>query len=146
MCWSRAFSDIAFLGGVINAAGSASITASTVIENGGQITSYGNLSVAAPRVIGRATFLPDFSERPAGLFNNFSGPKAILSLSPSGGLFLAPTGTVTVESRQPVLLEGGLIEGKVATVVPEGIETRDPPKAIFLGGTSHIGLLRSLFE
>jgi filamentous hemagglutinin family protein len=146
MCWSRAVSDIAFLGGVINAAGSASITASTAVENGGQITSYGNLSVTAPRVIGRATFLPDFSERPAGLFNGFLGPKAILSLSPSGGMFLAPTGTVTVESRQPVLLAGGLIEGKVATVVPEGIEASDPPKAIFLGGTSHIGLLRFLFE
>lgn len=145
-CWSRASSDMTFLGGVINAAGSAAITASTLVENGGQITSYGNLSVTAPLVIGRATFLPDFSERPAGLFNGFSGPKALLSMSPSGGMFLAPTGTVTVESPQPVLLEGGLIEGKVATVISGGTDVSDPPKAIFLGGTSHIGLLGFLFE
>ncbi|QFU16334.1 filamentous hemagglutinin N-terminal domain-containing protein [Microvirga thermotolerans] len=145
-CWSRASSNVSFLGGVINAAGSAAITASAVVENGGQITSYGNLSVTAPRVIARATFLPDFSERPAGLFNGFAGPKAILSLSPSGGMFLAPTGTVTVESPQPVVLEGGLIEGKVATVISGGTDVKDPPKAIFLGGTSHIGLLGFLFE
>lgn len=145
-CWSRASSNVSFLGGVINAAGSAAIMASEIVENGGQITSYGNLSVIAPLVIGRAMFLPDFSERPAGLFNGFSGPKAILSLSPSGGMFLAPTGTVTIESTQPVVLDGGLIDGKVATVVPGGIDVSDPSKAIFLGGTSHIGLLRVLFE
>jgi filamentous hemagglutinin family protein len=145
-CWSRAWSEVTFVGGVINAAGSAAITASEVVENSGQITSYGNLSIKAPRVYGRATLLPDFAERPAGFYDAFSGPKAILAMSPSGGLFLAPLGIVTVETLDPVVLEGGDIDGKIGTRVSAGIIRSDPAWPAFFGGIAHIGLFGSLLE
>ncbi|MBQ0824183.1 filamentous hemagglutinin N-terminal domain-containing protein [Microvirga sp. HBU67558] len=141
-CSSHGTSTITPSGGKINAAGSAEIKASQRIDNGGDIVAYGNLSVIAPKVAARATFIPDFVNRPAGLYNFFSGTEALVSLSPIGGSFLAPVGRVTISSNSPVLSYGGTINGHVATKIQTGIEERKATQAEFPRGLNHIGLLR----
>jgi adhesin HecA-like repeat protein len=141
-CTSYGTSVITPWGGKINAAGSAEIKASTLIHNGGDIVAYGNLMVTAPRVEARASFLPDFVNRPAGLYNFFSGSEALVSLSPIGGTFLAPVGSVTIESDAPVLSSGGTIQGYVSTKIKSGVKETKATQAEFPRGLNHIGLLR----
>lgn len=143
LCWSRGSSSLAILGGKINAAGSAEIKASRQVENAGDIVAYGNLSISAPTVTGRALFAPEFANRPAGIYNLFTGAKALASLSPIGGSFLAPLGTVTIASTNPLVLSGGTASGQVATEVPAGIVQEEAGRQTFPGGLDHIGLLRS---
>jgi hypothetical protein len=112
------------------------------VDNAGQIVANGNLSIAAPLVVGRAVYVPDIVGRPAGLYNAFSGPTALLSTVPTGGAFLAPAGTVSIDSPGPVLLAGGQIEGQVATHVPGGIDRREPAQAVRVGRQRPIGLFR----
>ncbi|HST95544.1 MAG TPA: filamentous hemagglutinin N-terminal domain-containing protein [Microvirga sp.] len=145
-CISHGTSTVAALGGRINAAGSAEIKASTLIDNGGDIVAYGNLSVSAPRIEARATFVPDFANRPAGLYNAFSGSLALASLTPVGGSFLAPAGRVTIDSAEPVVSFGGTINGQVATEAPAGIREERATQAGFPGGLHHVGLLRLWLE
>jgi filamentous hemagglutinin family protein len=145
-CWSEGKSSIAVLGGKINAAGSAEIKASGKVENAGDIVAYGNLSVSAPTVIGRAIFTPEFASRPAGFYNAFTGSTALASLLPIGGSFLAPSGTVTIDSKNPLILSGGAARGQVATEVPGGTAQGEANQPKFSGGLHHIGLLRSWLE
>jgi filamentous hemagglutinin family protein len=145
-CTSYGTSAIMPTGGKINAAGSAEIKARKLIDNGGDIIAYGNLQVSAPKVMARAAFLPDFVNRPAGLYNFFSGPEALISLSPVGGSFLAPVGSVTVKSKRPVVSYGGTISGYVSTKIQSGIEETKPTQGEFPRGLNHIGLLRLWLE
>jgi filamentous hemagglutinin family protein len=145
-CFSYGSSTLTAIGGKINAAGSAEIKARSTIENGGDIAAYGNLSIIAPQVQAYATFLPDFANRPGGLYNFFSGTKALVSFSPTGGSFLAPVGTLTIDSETPVVSYAGTISGYVATNVRAGVEDRRATQAEFPGGLNHIGLLRSWLQ
>lgn len=145
-CSTYGTSAVTPIGGKINAAGSAEIKASQRLDNGGDIVAYGNLQVIAPKITARATFVPDFVNRPAGLYNFFSGPEALVSLSPIGGSFLAPVGTVTIKSNSPVVSYGGTIQGYVATRISAGVTETKAPQAEFPQGLSHIGLLRLWLE
>jgi filamentous hemagglutinin family protein len=145
-CSSYGTSTITPMGGKINAAGSAEIKASKLIDNEGDIVAYGNLLVDAPKVMARASFLPDFVNRPAGLYNFFSGTEALVSLSPVGGSFLAPVGSVTIKSKRPVVSYGGTINGFTATRIEAGIEETRPTQGEFPRGLNHIGLLRLWLE
>lgn len=146
VCWSRGRSGVAILGGKINAAGSAEIKATSHIENAGDIVSYGNLYISAPTVTARALFAPEFANRPAGFYNIFAGAKALVSLAPIGGSFLAPSGTVTIETQNPLILAGGTASGQVATEIQAGITQEDAGQKSFSGGLDHIGLLRSWLD
>jgi filamentous hemagglutinin family protein len=145
-CSSSGTSTVTPSGGKINAAGSAEIKANQLIDNGGDIVAYGNLLVIAPKVTARATFVPDFVNRPAGLYNFFSGPEALVSLSPIGGSFLAPVGSVTIKSDSPVVSYGGMISGYVSTKIPAGIKETKTTQSEFPRGLGHIGLLRFWLE
>jgi filamentous hemagglutinin family protein len=145
-CWSEGTSSIAVLGGKINAAGSAEIKASGEVENAGDIVAYGNLSISASTVIGRAIFAPEFANRPAGFYNAFAGSRALASLSPIGGSFLAPSGTVTIDTKNPLILSGGAARGQIATEILRGIAQGETNQPKFSGGLHHIGLLRSWLE
>lgn len=143
VCWSRGTSDITVLGGKINAAGSLDISAKGKVENTGEIVAYGNLSVTAKTVTGRALFAPAFANRPAGFYNLFTGSMALFSLSPIGGSFLAPSGKVIIDSENPLLLSGGTASGQVATEVLAGIAQIQADQPRFPGGLHHIGLFQS---
>ena len=143
-CWSRGTGS-QVIGGIVNAAGSAEIDASQSVSNsGGQITAYGNLLISSPSVAGQAIFQPSFKERPAGLSNFFAGGTAIPALAPYGGDFLAPNGTLTIQSTEPVTLVGGTALGAVATNVPASIDQVQAAKSYLPLGVRHIGILRSL--
>jgi len=145
-CSSYGTSMVMPLGGKINAAGSAEIKANRLVDNGGDIVAYGNLLVIAPKVTAHASFVPDFVNRPAGLYNFFSGPEALVTLSPIGGSFLAPVGSVTIESGSPVISSGGTINGYVSTKIRAGIKETKAAQAEFPRGLNHIGLLRLWLE
>lgn len=145
-CWSQGSSQVAPVGGKINASGSADIVAANSIENGGEIVAYGNLSVSAPQVTASALISPDVANRPAGLYDAFSGSTALVSLKPVGGSFLAPAGRVTVNSSNPVLLEGGTVSGQVATDISGGSDGSQDIKGTFPGGLHAVGLLSGWFD
>jgi filamentous hemagglutinin family protein len=145
-CSSHGTSTVTSSGGKINAAGSAEIKAGQLVDNGGDIVAYGNLLVAAPRVTAHATFIPDFMNRPAGLYNFFSGPEALIVLSPIGGSFLAPVGRAIIDSDTPVVSSGGMIGGHVSTRIRAGIQETRVTQAEFPRGLNHIGLLRLWLE
>jgi filamentous hemagglutinin family protein len=146
-CATRADGGVTLASARINAAGSAAIVArDEIVNDGGDIVAYGNLAVTAPRVTARAVEVAGVAKRPASLGNVFSGPSATLTLTPSGGTFQAPVGTVTLSTKAPVVLEGGVVEGAVGTVVPAGTAMRSPAVPRFIGAMRHAGLLRFWLE
>lgn len=145
-CWSRGSSTAATSGGRINATGSAAITAAASVENSGDIVAYGNLSVTAPLVSARALVVPDIANRPAGFYDAFAGPTALVALTPAGGGFSAPAGTVTLLTSEPVQIAGGTVSGGVATEIPAGTDPGATLRAAFPGGLHSIGVLRGWLD
>lgn len=143
-CSGRGSSSVSASGGAVNVAGSARLTASQeIVSEGGLVVAYGNLSLDAPKIVGRALFAPSTIRRPTGLYNGFSGKDVFLALQPSGGQFLAPVGLVEVSGGRPAL-DGGLIAGGAGVVAPLGVDQIWPVQA--RGGIllHEIGALRGL--
>lgn len=142
-CSSRGETDIGLIGGAINATRGVSITArDSLLNERGQITAWGNLEINSRNVTGSAGFIPEVAARPAGMDNAFTGPRAWLSLRPAGGQFIAPEGSVTITSPNPVALNGGEIIARTGLHAPGG--TRTAPESG--PGNRHPGLLQDFLK
>ncbi len=120
-CWARGSSTVNATGGVMNAQYGLSIDATeSLSNNGGFIIAYGNLAINAASVTNSAAFVPTIVNRPSGLGNFWAGPTAWLGYQPIGGYIYAPIGSVTITSGAPVVIDGGVIEGKTGTDIPNG--------------------------
>ncbi len=144
-CKAWGESNINVTGGVMQSQYGLSITAANqVINNGGQIVAYGNLEITAPKVESIAAFVMSVINRPAGLGNFWTGPRAWIGYQPLGGYILAPLGTVTINSDASVVNDGGWIEGGVATIVPGGINELRNNKPVGPDPKRRIGLFHDL--
>ena len=140
-CWSKGTSDISFAGGQINANGSANLIAKQSISNRGSIVSYGNLTVTAPVVEALANYSPQIVNRPAGLYDFYSGARAIEITVPSGGTYLSPAGTLTINAMNPVTIDGGIVSGGVTTVITGGTNQLRTSSQYFSQSIHHIGVV-----
>ncbi len=121
VCWSKGQTDINVIGGVMNAQYGLSIDASAqVYNNGGQITSYGDLEINAPSVETYAAFVPTIINRPAGMENFWVGRRAWIAWQPAGGYIYAPVGSLILNTDTPVVIDGALVEGAAGTEIPAG--------------------------
>ena len=142
-CRSWGTSSVGIVGGGINSAGSMRIDASrSIINEGGQIVSYGNLALASPSIVGTAVFTTAVSSRPGGLFNLFSGPVALLVSQNNGGQFLAPAGSIDVTSTGPVVLDAGALTAATGVSTPSGVTVLSPAEPRSTVHGDHIGLFR----
>lgn len=145
-CRSSGNSTIAVVGGGINSAGSMRIDATNSIFNdGGQITSWGNLALTSPSIGGAAVYTTTVSSRPEGLFNLFSGPVAFVVSQNNGGQYLAPAGSIDVVSSAPVRLDAGGISAATGVTAPAGIIQISPAVPHSTIESEHIGLFRGLW-
>jgi adhesin HecA-like repeat protein len=145
-CVSDGTAGLTEVGGAINAAGSMQIDASTEILNqGGLITSYGNMDLNSPRVVANAMFLPSVATFPWGLYDGFKGSMAFVVGQPVGGAFLAPNGSITVAAGVPVSIDGGALIAADGVFAPSGTTTVSPalPKSGLRG--LRIGIFRWLW-
>lgn len=144
-CRSRAFSTLGVHGGQISASRSLLITASeSLIDDHGQIAAYGNLEIVSPHVRAIGEIVPDPIKRPAGLSNAFGGPSTRLRFRSLGGEFIAPEGSITIVSANPVELDGGSVTAKASQSIPGGINAVGVGDLRSRTRQHEIGLLREV--
>jgi filamentous hemagglutinin family protein len=95
-CRSRAETDVANVGGVINAAGSVEMKAAEVVNLGGSLLALGDIAIDAPKVTSAG--IPTYSAvaRTKGLKAWFGDTWAGIFTADEGGLLLAPRGRVRI--------------------------------------------------
>lgn len=146
ICRSSGKSLVSSAGGAINAAQGMMLTSlGPLINAGGQITAYGNMAIRGGDIRGITQFSPSVVARPSGLNALFAGPYAWVSQQQVGGLFLTPTGEISVSSPLPVTLEGGDLLAGGGVINPGGVLRLFPAGSTSGTGQQSIGLLRGWF-
>lgn len=141
----KVVSDVALLGGEINATRGVTIQADEELLNeGGTIMALGNMEIASARVLGIAGYVPQAASRPAGLDNGFVGSRGWVAREMGGGVFVSPEGSVSILSDAPVVLDGGdIIAGAGKHIPGSTLEF----KSISGGAEDHpIGLFSRVFR
>ncbi|MCZ7447867.1 filamentous hemagglutinin N-terminal domain-containing protein [Agrobacterium rhizogenes] len=111
-------------GGAINAKGNIELRASSSILNRyGRIISYGNINAVAPEVVLEGGSIPIVVQRPAGLYNFWSGSTAWIGTGYEGGVFDARQGSITIDAFRPVQVSAGVLRARDGVVASSGIET-----------------------
>lgn len=146
-CTTRGGSTVSNTGGKINASLSLEIDASlSIANNGGQIVSYDNMILKSPQITATAFFAPEVVTQPGGLEKFFSGKRGWVVEQPIGGQFITPVGSITVETGQPVVLDGGELLANTTLINPAGVVVKAPATSRFVTPPQHIGIFRGAFE
>lgn len=147
VCSRSGRSSVAITGGAINATGTISLRASEELVNrAGQVTAYGNLLLVSPLIRAIAGRAPGIVSQPATLRSLFSGERSWVVEQPIGGQFIAPSGSILIETGAPVELAGGELIGANGTVNPAGTHRTAPAASRLATERPAIGLFRALFE
>lgn len=147
VCRSNGESSISGSGGAINSAFGMQLTASgSIVNDAGQIVAYGNMELNAPRIVGTAGYVPAIARRPGGLRTLFAGYQSWIAFTPSGGTYIAPIGSISVNSASPVELNGGDLLAGTELINPAGVARGAGPLPPATLRRDHIGLLRSWFD
>lgn len=144
-CTGHGSSDIALVGGYLNAASTLTLTAGSLIRGrGGQLNAYENMVLTAPQVILEALPVPTVYSRPAGLYNFWAGTSAWVGLPDGGGILFAPSGSIVIDAFEPVIVDAGTIDAGYGINIPNGTEFVAAPTYDLPFVTDRIGLLRRL--
>ncbi|MCA0404961.1 MAG: filamentous hemagglutinin N-terminal domain-containing protein [Proteobacteria bacterium] len=147
ICTVTGNSTLSAFGGTINSARGLLLEASgSIVNDAGQIVSYGNMELNAPSVTARAAFVPTLVVRPGGLNSFFAGSQGWMALQPFGGTFIAPSGSIAVQTLAPVAIEGGAFYASAGVENPAGENVITPAAPVSPIPDHRTGLFRGLLR
>lgn len=121
---------ISLTGGQLHGAAGIDVTAADhVLNDGGVMTSDGEITVTSPSITLRAIAVPFVVSRPGGLYNFWRSDAGWIYLRDLFGTIIADTGNVTLRASRPVRIEGGEITAK-SVVAPTGMDIVRAPGVI----------------
>lgn len=146
-CSRSGASDMAVLGGKIQAGGSIDIEADAHLSNmGGQIYAGQDLKLKSEKITAGSVEVLEVMEQPNGLRSLFSGTRVRMRQVDQGGSFRANGGKMEIISSNPIEFEGGEIKAAQGIDNPNGIVGKaelKPPKRIG-GKRRHLGVFRPM--
>lgn len=144
-CVGYGTSDTSVVGGAINAADDINLKAhDSIVNKGGQMVAFGDVSMTAPNVELITVDVPSVITRPPGLYNFWQGSSAWIGTTSEGGLLVAPYGKIEIQSFAPVRATAGALEARDGIIIPAGREIVSLPPTNYPFGKKSIGLYRKL--
>lgn len=123
VCDRYGSSSVELYGGGIKAGTTNNIEASTSIHNlGGVIFGSDDTTINSPEVINQAITLTNVMQRPKGLVGLFDYRTATLFRKDQGGALISNMGRLIINSDNPVMSVGGLLEAGVDKDIANGVE------------------------
>lgn len=131
-CRTSATGGVQLAGGTLSASRDIDVTASgTVLNKGGSMLAMRTLTITAPSVRTEAITTWRAVAMPNSAFGTGS-PR--LLRSDQGGVFRALGGLVRLNTTDPVIIQGGVVDGSAGEEMPAGSEITAPVAERAIGG------------
>lgn len=139
-CRTTARGGVQMQGGTMSASRDIAITAGTeVLNRGGSLLALGRMEVTAPRIRAEAITTWRAVALPGSVFRAVS---PYLLRTDQGGMFRALGGLVRLSSLEPVVIQGGLVDGGAGEEIPAGALISAPVIESGTGVSRPIGIFQ----
>lgn len=129
-CRAEGSGEVLFAGGRLNASETINLTASDSFTNQrGQVFASENIVIDAPEIVLEAALVPTLVQRSLGLYNFWSSKDAWVLLRDQFGTIIAETGSITINSRDPVKRIGGELSAGLGIELSAGEELVRAPQS-----------------
>lgn len=139
-CRTTPMGTVQMQGGTMSASRDIAITASNeVLNRGGSLLALGQMEVTAPRIRAEAVTTWRAVALPGSVFSAVSPH---LLRTDQGGLFRALGGLVRLSSLEPVVIQGGQVDGSTGEDMSAGALISAPVVESGTGGSRPIGIFQ----